>query len=177
MACETKTNTQDDEEDLSDVNTGGQEISEEKYLDTEDYTEYSFLEYIEAKENFGTMAAALKASGLLDSLQDAEEYTLFLPTDAAFDQIPDETLTELMMTDKRDDLKSIVKYHLFPGELQYNDIIEGMTVTTMLGNELLFNKNESGMLINGKAKVLDADIETENGTIHIINEVLIPKEA
>lgn len=52
-----------------------------------------------------------------------------------------------------------------------------MTVTTLLGNELLFNKNESGMLINGKAKVLDADIETENGTIHIINEVLIPKGA
>ncbi len=177
VACNNKNKTQEDMADMSDVNTEGQEISEEKFFDAENYTEYSFLEYVEAKDNFKTMAAALKASGLLDSLQDAEEYTLFLPTDAAFDQIPDETLTEWMMTDKRDDLKSIIKYHLFPGDLKSNDIAGGMTVTTMSGNELLFDVNESGMTINGKAKVLDADIDTEDGTIHIINAVLIPKGA
>ena len=178
VACETRNQQDDDEgQTMDEVATEGQEITEEQYFDAENYSEYSFVEYAEAKENFGTMVAALKATGLLDSLQQTDEYTLFLPTDAAFDKLGEATVTELMMTDKRDDLRAIIKYHLFPGELHYNDITEGMTVNTMSGNELLFNIQESGMTINGDVKVLDADIETEDGVIHIINQVLIPRGA
>ena len=176
ISCQNQNQT-DEEESMDEVSTEGQEITEEQYFDAENYSDYSFLEYAEAKENFGTMVAALKASGILDSLKEAEEYTLFLPTDAAFDKLGEATVTELLMTDKRDDLKAIVKYHLFPGELHYEEIIDGRTITTMSGNKLLFRIQESGMTINGDAKVLDADIETENGVIHIINQVLIPRDA
>lgn len=176
VSCQNQ-NQNDDGQSMDEVNTDAQEITEEQYFDAENYSDYSFLEYAEAKENFGTMVAALKASGILDSLKEAEEYTLFLPTDAAFDKLGQATITELMMTDKRDDLKAIVKYHLFPGELPYAEIIDGQTVTTMSGKDLLFRIQESGMTINGDAKVLDADIETENGVIHIINQVLIPRDA
>ncbi|MFW5700876.1 MAG: fasciclin domain-containing protein [Cyclobacteriaceae bacterium] len=177
-SCENRNQENNNEgRSMDEVTTDGKEMSEDQYFDEENYSDYNFLEYIEAKENFGTMAAALKASGLLDSLKEAEEYTLFLPTDEAFDKLGEATVMELIMTDeRRDELKAIIKYHLFPGELHYNEMAARPTIITMLGKDLLLNEQESGMVINDNAKVLDADIETGNGVIHIINHVLIPPE-
>lgn len=164
----------EDDSPLSETNTAGQEVTEEQLIGEENFSDYTFLEYAELEDYLSTFASALEASGLMDSINMETGYTLFAPTDQAFDQLPEATLTELLLPENKEDLINILQYHIYPNTLRYNDITEGMTVNTLAGEELLFNEKESGMIINGDVTILDADIETKNGLVHIVNKVMLP---
>lgn len=164
----------DDGSPLSETNTAGQEVTEEQLIGEENFSDYTFLEYAELEDYLSTFASALEASGLMDSLNMETGYTLFAPTDQAFDQLPEATLTELLLPENKEDLINILQYHIYPNSLRYNDITEGMTVNTLAEEELLFNEKESGMIINGDVTILDADIETKNGLVHVVNKVMLP---
>ena len=122
--------------------------------------------------DFNTLAAALTAAGLVDTLKGGGPFTVFAPTDAAFAALPAGTLEELLKPESKDTLTAILTYHVVPGKVMSTDLSDGMMAGTVQGNDLQVMLGENVMI--GNAKVINADIETSNGVIHVIDKVLLP---
>ena len=123
-----------------------------------------------AAGNFKTLVTALKAAGLVDTLKGKGPFTVFAPTDEAFAKVPKADLDALLKDKAK--LTSVLTYHVVPGKILSKDIKAGM-VKTVQGGELTI-ATAGGVTVNG-AKVTTADIEADNGVIHVIDAVLMPK--
>ena len=123
-----------------------------------------------AAGNFTTLATALKAAGLIDTLKGKGPFTVFAPTDAAFAKIPKADLDALLKDKAK--LTAVLTYHVVPGKVMAKDIKAGM-VKTVQGSELTL-ATAGGVAVNG-AKVTTADIVADNGVIHVIDTVVLPK--
>ncbi len=125
---------------------------------------------------FKTLVAAVKAAGLVDALKGEGPFTVFAPTDAAFAKIPKATLAMLLKPENKDKLTAILTYHAIKGKVLAADVVKlknGTKVKTLQGGTVtVFNKH--GVMIN-KSKVVKTDIECDNGVIHVIDTVLMPK--
>jgi transforming growth factor-beta-induced protein len=126
-----------------------------------------------AAGQFNTLAAALKAAGLIDTLKGAGPFTVFAPTDDAFAKLPPGTVDDLLKPENKDKLIAILTYHVVSGKDMAKDIQGMSTVKTLNGKELPI-KVQDGKVMVGSATVTKADIETSNGVIHVIDTVLIP---
>lgn len=124
--------------------------------------------------SFKTLAAALEAAGLVDTLKGQGPFTVFAPTDEAFAKLPSGTVESLLKPENKDQLKAILTYHVVPGSVKAADVVKLKTAKTVLGQSLAIDTTE-GVKING-AKVIKADIVCSNGVIHVIDAVLIPKQ-
>ena len=122
--------------------------------------------------DFNTLAAALTAADLVETLKGDGPFTVFAPTDAAFAALPAGTLEELLKPESKDTLTAILTYHVVPGKVMSTDLSDGMMAGTVQGDELKVMLGENVMI--GDAKVINADIETSNGVIHVIDKVLLP---
>ena len=120
--------------------------------------------------NFKTLAAALTAAGLIDTLKGKGPFTVFAPTDAAFAKIPKADL-DALLADKAK-LTSVLTYHVIGAKVMAADVKAGK-VTTVQGSELTINT--AGGVTVDKAKVTATDLVADNGVIHVIDTVLIPK--
>jgi uncharacterized surface protein with fasciclin (FAS1) repeats len=120
--------------------------------------------------NFKTLVAAVQAAGLVDTLKGKGPFTVFAPTDEAFAKIPKETLDGLLK-DKAA-LTKILTYHVVPGKVMAKDVKAGM-VKTVQGSEVTL-ATTGGVTVNG-AKVVAADVAADNGVIHAIDTVIMPK--
>lgn len=121
--------------------------------------------------DFKTLAAALEKAGLVETLKGEGPFTVFAPTDEAFEKLLKElgiTAEELLA---REDLKDILLYHVVPGKVMSSDLKEGMKAKTVAGKELTISLDP--IRVN-KANVVKPDIEASNGVIHVIDEVLLP---
>jgi uncharacterized surface protein with fasciclin (FAS1) repeats len=125
--------------------------------------------------NFSTLAAALSAAGLIETLKGSGPFTVFAPTDDAFSKIPAETLNELLQPENKAKLTAILTYHVVSGRLPALTIANTESATTLQGQTLRFSK-QVGVKVND-ATVLTADVEASNGVIHIIDSVLLPSAA
>jgi len=123
-----------------------------------------------AAGNFETLVAAVQAAGLVDTLKGDGPFTVFAPTDAAFDDLPEGTVEALL--EDTEQLTNILTYHVVPGEVMSGDLSDGMMAETVQGGELEIG-TEDGVTVNG-ANVVTADIEASNGVIHVIDQVLMP---
>ena len=123
--------------------------------------------------NFTTLLAAAEAAGLVETLKGEGPYTLFAPTDEAFEALPEGTVEELMEDTER--LTAILTYHVVPGKVMSGDLSDGMMADTVNGAQLEIG-TEGGSTVNG-ATVRTLDIEASNGVIHAIDTVLMPPEA
>lgn len=123
-----------------------------------------------AAGNFKTLVTALKAAGLVETLKGKGPFTVFAPTDEAFAKVPKADLDALLKDKAK--LTSVLTYHVVPGTILSKDIKAGM-VKTVQGGELTI-ATAAGVTVNG-AKVTTADIEADNGVIHVIDSVLMPK--
>jgi uncharacterized surface protein with fasciclin (FAS1) repeats len=123
-----------------------------------------------AAGNFETLVAAVQAAGLVDTLKGEGPFTVFAPTDAAFDELPEGTVDALL--EDTEQLTNILTYHVVPGEVMSGDLSDGMMAETVQGGELEIG-TEDGVTVNG-ANVVTADIEASNGVIHVIDQVLMP---
>lgn len=126
-----------------------------------------------AAGNFKTLAAALKAAGLIDTLKGAGPFTVFAPTDDAFAKLPAGTLDDLLKPENKEKLVSILKYHVVPAKAMAKDVA-GMTSAKTVNGEELKLKVEDGKVMVNDAQVTTADIEASNGVIHAIDTVLMP---
>ena len=123
--------------------------------------------------NFGTLAKALTTAGLIETLKGAGPFTVFAPTDEAFAKLPPATIAELLRPENKQELTAILKYHVVAGNVKAVDVAKLKTANTVQGQELRIDTT-NGVKIND-ANVVKADIEASNGTIHVIDTVLLPK--
>ena len=123
-------------------------------------------------ENHTMLEAAVVAAGLVETLSGDGPFTVFAPTDAAFALLP-EGLIDQLLEDPTGDLTTILTHHVHSGNVLSTDLINGMMVPTLAGTELTVSLMDSMVLIDN-ANVSIADIETENGVVHIIDAVLVP---
>jgi len=119
---------------------------------------------------FKTLAAALTAAGLIDTLKGKGPFTVFAPTDAAFAKIPKAQL-DALLADKAK-LTAVLTYHVVPGTVMAKDVKAGK-VKTVQGSELTVSTT-GGVMVDG-AKVVKTDIVADNGVIHVIDSVVLPK--
>ncbi|TXI21945.1 MAG: fasciclin domain-containing protein [Roseateles sp.] len=123
-----------------------------------------------AAGNFKTLATALQAAGLVDTLKGPGPFTVFAPTDAAFAKIPKADLDALLKDKAK--LTAVLTYHVVPGKVMAKDVKAGK-VKTVQGAELTV-ATSGGVTVDG-AKVTATDIVADNGVIHVIDTVVMPK--
>lgn len=121
--------------------------------------------------SFKTLATALEAAGLVETLKGDGPFTVFAPTDEAFAKLPKGTV-EALLKDK-DKLKAVLTYHVVSGKVKAADVVKLHTAKTVQGQSVKID-NAEGVKIDN-AKVVKADIECTNGVIHVIDSVLLPK--
>ena len=124
---------------------------------------------------FSTLATALTAAGLVQTLKGDGPFTVFAPTDEAFAKVPQETLRELLKPENKDKLIAVLTYHVVAGKIMARDVVNVNTATTVQGQSIKIDAKD-GVKINS-AKVITADIEATNGVIHVIDAVLMPSNA
>lgn len=133
-----------------------------------------------------TLVAAVKAAGLVDTLQSEGPFTVFAPTNKAFEKLPDGTVQALLQPDMKDKLAGVLTYHVVPGRLTAKDIMAKVnqnggsyTMTTVAGKPITARMNGNSLVIidesGGGANVTIADVLQSNGVIHVVDSVLMPK--
>lgn len=126
-----------------------------------------------ASESAKTLAAAVTAAGLVETLQGAGPFTVFAPTDAAFAAIQKD-VDNLLKPENKAKLAKILTYHVVSGNVMAADLKDGQMVTTVEGSKLKVTIKDGKVMIDG-ANVISADIPASNGVIHVIDKVLMPK--
>ena len=125
--------------------------------------------------SFKTLVAAVKAAGLVDALKSKEKLTVFAPTDEAFAKLPAGTIDSLLKPENKDQLIRILTYHVVPGEVAFKDAV-GLEQATALNKLALDVSVKEGSLFLNQSRVINNDIQTSNGIIHVIDTVLLPPE-
>jgi len=125
--------------------------------------------------NLETLTTALTEAGLVETLKGAGPFTVFAPTDEAFDALPDGALDELL-ADPQGELTKVLTYHVVPGEIMSAELTDGMTVETLQGAELTVSVDDDGNVKIDDAVLVTGDVFAENGVIHVIDAVLLPPE-
>jgi uncharacterized surface protein with fasciclin (FAS1) repeats len=127
-----------------------------------------------AAGSFETLAAALTAGGLVDTLKSEGPFTVFAPTDAAFAKLPAGTLETLLKPGNKDQLVSILTYHVLAGKVMAVDVVKLQSATTVNGEDVTIRVEDGKVYVND-AMVTVTDIGASNGVIHVIDTVLIPE--
>lgn len=127
-------------------------------------------------ESFTTLAQAIEAAGLADTLAADGPFTVFAPTDEAFAALPEGTLDSLLLPENQETLTQILTYHVIPAEVMAADVTAG-AVDTVAGTplEIMVDDATGDVMVNG-ANVIQTDISASNGVIHAIDEVLLPPD-
>jgi uncharacterized surface protein with fasciclin (FAS1) repeats len=121
--------------------------------------------------SFKTLVQAVQAAGLVETLSGEGPFTVFAPTDEAFAQIPQDTL-QAVLADK-EKLTAILTYHVVPGKLMAADVVRSTQLQTVQGQSITVS-TEGGVRVDN-ANVIQTDIEADNGVIHVIDQVIMPK--
>ncbi len=123
---------------------------------------------------FNTLAAALKAAGLIDTLKGKGPFTVFAPTDAAFAKLPAGTVANLLKPENKAKLVQILTYHVVPGKIMSASLAGKKTdAKTVEGRNISIDATMGSVKVNS-ATVLSADVAADNGVIHVIDTVVIP---
>jgi uncharacterized surface protein with fasciclin (FAS1) repeats len=120
-----------------------------------------------------TLVKAVQAAGLVDALSNAGPFTVFAPTNAAFDKLPKGTVEDLLKPAKKGDLENILGYHTYVGVLDGALLQDGAEYDMVYGGRVKITKQDGKNFVNGSE--IAGTIKTSNGVIHVINDVLLPK--
>ncbi len=137
------------------------------------HMEKNIVETAQEAGSFSTLLAAAEAAGLVDTLTGEGPFTVFAPTDEAFAALPEGTVDTLLLPENKDQLTSILTYHVVPGKVMSSDLTNGMMAETVQGESLEI-MTEGGVTVGG-VNVTQPDIEASNGVIHVIDGVLMPQ--
>ena len=135
----------------------------------------NIVETAVADGRFKTLAAALGAAELAELLQGDGPFTVFAPTDKAFAKLPKGTVESLLKEENRDKLQAILKYHVVPGKVGLADALAAAKAETANGESVSIAFSDGKVRVN-EAAIIDADIATSNGVIHVIDSVLLPPD-
>ena len=122
---------------------------------------------------FETLAAALDAAGLIETLKGEGPFTVFAPTDEAFAKLPEGTVENLLRPENRDQLIAVLTYHVVPGKVKAADVVKLDQATTVNGADVTITVADSGVRVDD-ANVIATDLGASNGVIHVIDAVILP---
>ena len=142
------------------------------------YPSKNIVENAVNSKDHTTLVAAVKAAGLVDTLSSPGPFTVFAPTNAAFDKLPKGTVATLVKPENKATLTKILTYHVVPGRLAAQDLTNGKKLTTVQGEQLTV-KNSGGRISivdskGGVSAVTISNVNQSNGVIHVVNTVLMP---
>ena len=120
-----------------------------------------------------TLVAAIKAAQLVDALSNAGPFTVFAPTNAAFDKLPAGTVEGLLKEEKKSDLTDVLQYHVSVGVFKEDMMQDGQTIGQVNGSNITISKKDGKIMINGVANIIGS-VPASNGIVYIIDAVLLP---
>jgi uncharacterized surface protein with fasciclin (FAS1) repeats len=123
--------------------------------------------------SFKTLVTAVTAADLVSTLTSAGPFTVFAPLDDAFAELPEGTVETLVKPENKQQLTSILTYHVLVGKIMSTDLSDGMKATTVNGEQVTVHLKEGKVFIND-AEVVLANVTTDNGVIHAVNKVIMP---
>jgi uncharacterized surface protein with fasciclin (FAS1) repeats len=170
MACNNaadKATTTTDNTAIAPTAAGGQENVQD------DVSAKDVVKVAMSSKDHSTLVAALKQAELVTSLSNAGPFTVFAPTNAAFDKLPAGTVDGLMKTEKKEDLQNILQYHVSLGVLKAETFTDGQVLGMVNGDNVTINIKDGKVMLNNSATIV-ASIPASNGIIHVIDGVLLP---
>jgi uncharacterized surface protein with fasciclin (FAS1) repeats len=123
--------------------------------------------------SFTTLAKALQAADLVDTLKEKGPFTVFAPTDDAFAKLPPATLEDLLKPANKARLRRILTYHVVPGRVTAADVLKLKSANAVSGDTIDIKASEAGVMVE-QARVIKTDITASNGVIHVIDSVILP---
>jgi uncharacterized surface protein with fasciclin (FAS1) repeats len=136
----------------------------------------NIVETAAAAGQFNTLLAAAKAAGVADALATKKGITVFAPTDKAFAKLPKGTVESLLKPENKEKLKAILLYHVVPKEVLAAEVpTKATSVPTLDGAQTLTVRRHGKTVRVNQARVIKADVKADNGVIHVVNSVLLPK--
>ena len=129
-----------------------------------------------ADGRFTTLAAALGAADLVETLKGEGPFTVFAPTDDAFAKLPEGTVESLLLPENLEQLKSILLYHVVSGKVMASDVVTLTSAETVLGENVTIKVEDGKVFLNDTVEVIITDVEASNGVIHVIDAVLLPPQ-
>jgi uncharacterized surface protein with fasciclin (FAS1) repeats len=132
----------------------------------------NIVELAVGTESLSTLVTAVKAAGLVETLSGKGPFTVFAPTNAAFEALPAGTLESLLKPENKDQLVAVLTYHVIGAKVMSTDLKEGQKAKTVQGEEVMISL-KGGASVNG-AKVAMADVKASNGVVHVIDTVILP---
>jgi uncharacterized surface protein with fasciclin (FAS1) repeats len=136
-------------------------------------TDKNIIDTAVAAGQFKTLAAAVNAAGLAETLEGPGPFTVFAPTDAAFAKLPPGTVDSLLKPENKAKLVAVLTYHVVPGEVTAADVVKLNEAKTVSGKMIAVHTVGDTVMVNN-ARVVTADITASNGVIHVIDSVLLP---
>jgi uncharacterized surface protein with fasciclin (FAS1) repeats len=145
-----------------------------QYMSSSRGYEKDIVETAVSAGSFQTLVAAVQAAGLVETLKGEGPFTVFAPTDEAFAKLPAGTVEELLRPENRDQLVAILTYHVVPGKLMAEEVVQLESAESAQGQSVRFSVKDGGAYIDD-ARIITTDIEASNGVIHVIDSVILPQ--
>ena len=139
----------------------------------DDQSQKNVVQIAIGSKDHTTLVAAVQAAGLVDVLSNTGPFTVFAPTNAAFDKLPAGTVEGLIKPEKKDDLADILQYHVSVGVFKPEMFTDGQVIGQVNGGNITITKKDGKIMVNGTATIV-ASIPASNGIIHVIDGVLLP---
>ena len=135
----------------------------------------TIVENAVGSEDFSTLVAAVKAAGLVETLSGDGPFTVFAPTNEAFEKLPEGTVAKLLKPENKKKLVAVLTYHVVPGKVMAKDVVKLDKAKTAQGSEVKIQVKDGSVMVDG-AKVVKTDIACKNGVIHVLDAVILPKK-
>ena len=148
-------------------NTGGQSGVKD------DVSQKNVVGVAVGSKDHSTLVTAVKAADLVDVLSNAGPFTVFAPTNAAFDKLPAGTVDGLLKPEKKEELTDILQYHVSVGVYKTDALQDGQVIGQVNGGNITITKKDGKIIINGVATIV-ASVPASNGIVHVIDAVLLP---
>ena len=171
FSCKSSTSETNAPSQTSEVNAAQDGVGQSNVQD--DVSHPNIVQVAIGSKDHTTLVAAVKAGGLVDVLNNAGPFTVFAPTNAAFEKLPAGTVEGLLKPEKKADLVNILEYHTYVGSLKPEYFQDGQSYEQVNGKKVNITVKDGKTYVNG-SEIL-ASINTSNGYIHVIGDVLIPK--
>lgn len=168
-SCNTKTESGQTSQDSADKPTHSVGQSGVK----DDVSKPNIVQTAAGSEQHTTLVAAVQAAGLVDALSNAGPFTVFAPTDEAFNKLPEGTVENLLKPENKNDLSNILEYHTYVGSLSTTLLSDGREFDQVNAQKIRISRQGDKIMVNEVAEVI-ASIPTANGIIHVIDNVLLP---
>lgn len=167
FSCNSQSESAQSNNNNAPSQAGGQEAV------ADDDSQKDVVKVAAGSKDHTTLVAALKQAELVTSLSNAGPFTVFAPTNAAFDKLPAGTVDGLMKEEKKADLQNILQYHVTVSSMKAESFIDGQTLGMVNGDNITISVKDGKVILNGNAQII-ASIPASNGMIHVIDNVLLP---